>query len=111
MAKNVRVRWGLPTIRKDGTLLTFEEIMGTEVSMRLQGATTWTLLENVLAVNGVNELFQVDVDVGTWELLLVVEDKDMLRSDNFIIPFTVPVDSVPGESPPGTVVNVTVTLE
>lgn len=106
MAKDLRATWGLPTARKSGFPLSFDEIAGTEVSIRVKGATTWTFLDRVPAVDGLNVFFQVDVDIGTWELRLVVEDKTMLRSDDLVTEFNVPDDSVPG-----TVVNVVVTLE
>ena len=102
--KNVTVTWDLPTQRESGFPLNPADIANVEFGMRVVGAPDFTVLGTVLPTDP--QTFAVaDVDIGDWEIRLVVVDTAARRSADVIAPFT-----VPDETNPGVVVNVNVTL-
>ena len=104
MTKNVSVTWDLPTTRQSGLALDLTEIQHVLVAFRVIGAPEFTTLGQVLPTDP--QAFAIaDVDIGDWELRLVVVDTANRVS--------APVDTafnIPDESPPGVVVNVAITL-
>lgn len=102
--KTMTVTWALPVTRESGGPLLPADIQHTRVEMRVVGAPTFTVMGSVLP-GDVQTFTITDVDVGDWELRLVVVDTAGRESAPVDTPF-----NVPDESAPSGVTDVVITL-
>lgn len=106
MTKNVTITWDIIPTRADGTPLVTEEIVGTEVSVKVNNpAAPWTVLDTISAQSP-QDFTLGDVDVGDWLFQLVVTDTEGRKSVPQEFAF-----SVVSEAVPSGVENVVITQE
>jgi hypothetical protein len=104
MTKNVTITWDLPTTRTSGFPLDVIDIEHTRVALSADGGTSFGTVGTRLPTDP-QEFLLGDVDIGDWLVRLTVVDTEARESS--------PVDTafnVPDETPPGSVLNVNITM-
>ena len=94
--KNATFTWEYPTTRIEGGPLAPEDIQGAEVSLRVLGAPvdSWAVLGDV--AHPVSEFTQNNLELGSYDVRVVVLTKDGQRGAPAILPFPVVDDSPAG---------------
>ena len=105
MARTVRATFQYPTKRIGGGNLDPADIAGCEVSMRVTGAPTFTVLETVPYPG--TEFVQTDLTPGTYEFSFVCVLKNGLKSVTPVIRSANVLD----DSPPEPMQSVVLTVE
>jgi hypothetical protein len=101
MAKDVTVRWVLPTTRTGGGDLPLDEIQETIASMSADGGSNYTEIGRVPPTDP-QEITQTELDPGDWHFQLVL--KDTLGQSSAAAHY---VHTVADDSPPNPVTDIT----
>lgn len=105
MTKNVTVAWELPTTRQAGAPLPISEIDHTLVELSADVGANFIDLAQVQPTDP-QQVFVPDTEVGEWHYRISVIDTNGKQG----VPH-IEVVTVVDDSPPNSVVNVTVTQE
>jgi hypothetical protein len=105
MAKNVTVRWDLPTVRQSGNSLPLEEIEHVIAEISADGGANFGNLD-VITPSAPQSVFVPDLEPGEWHFRFTVVDTGGKRSKG-----VTHVETVADETPPGEVTNITSTQD
>jgi len=104
MTTNVTLEWDLPVTRESGNPLSQSEIGHVIIELSADGGSNFTEI-NTKSPAEEQKVMVPDLEVGDWVFRLTVTDISGRSGQPHLEPFV-----IPDEAPPGSVLNVRVTL-